>query len=290
MMKASTTRHRPIGSCAARNGIHEQRELGERQGQWDRAFMSSAGLIFAAMIFGCTATTTDLGPATDRAICPTTDGPPGDFSCTPATNFAGRTATTLLVSDSDFHQYYDLFLQAVTAEPLLGGTKVNVPYKLDGRMRTSDKAIGQAWAQESFRTPSVAFNELVTTLKMTPDPVRTYQAQVEGTVQVYTINPYVTVATPMYSNKLVGEAFAAMGVALQREANNQFPDDSTWTWTGASQAKIDIAAIVGNCFDSCGIHYFQADVSLTGATVRDMGGFIPVGGLALAPSTIRQPI
>ena len=96
----------------------------------------------------------------------------------------------------------------------------------------------------------------------------------------------------MYSNKLVGEAFAVVGVLLQPDESNTFPgDDSTWTWIGDDHAKISIGAMVGNCFEpeGCGIHNFEVNVSLAGATVHDKGGYIPVGGLILAPNTIRLP-
>lgn len=240
--------------------------------------------IVAALLVGCSS------PADNLANCPSTDGIAGEFTCTPATYFASRAATTLLIEETEFRPYYDLFLLAVTAEPLLGRTRVRLPYGLDGKMRTQVDAIGKMWAKNSFHTSESGFNDLVAKLRLTPN-VGTFELQVEGTVQFYTIYPNVTSATPMYSNKLVGEAFAAVEVFLQPDESNAFPgDDSTWTWIADNQARIVIGAMVGNCFDGngCGIHNFEADVSLAGATVYDKGGFVPIGGLDLAPNTIRQ--
>ena len=155
-------------------------------------------------------------------------------------------------------------------------------------MRTRDEAIGKAWTRSSFHTSVSEFNELVSTLKITPH-VETFELQVKDNLQFYTIAAAVTRATPMFSNQLVGEAFEAIGVFLQRDEGDTFPGDSTWT--GDNQAKIDVAAVVGDCFDGdgCGTHYFEVDVSLAGATVRDKGGFVPADGLVFAPGTIRQP-
>jgi len=157
-------------------------------------------------------------------------------------------------------------------------------------MRTRNESIGQAWAKGSFRTAVADFNELVSTLKIEPY-VETFEMQLEGNVQYFTIYPELSAATRMYSNKLVGEAFEAVGVFLQRDEGNAFPGDSTWTWIADDQATIDAATLVGNCFDGngCGTHYFQVDVSLLSVTVRDKGGFVPLNGLQLAPGTIPLP-
>ena len=62
----------------------------------------------------------------------------------------------------------------MTAEPLLGRTRVRLPYGLDGKMWTQNDAIGQVWAKNSFATSEPGFNDLVAKLKMTPN-VGTYE-------------------------------------------------------------------------------------------------------------------
>ena len=254
------------------------------------ATMKNFTLMLAALMLGCSS------PADNLAKCPAREGTPSsftpsDFACSPAAAFAGRASTTLLVEANEFQPYFDLYVLAVKAEPLLGTITVRVPYALDGRMRTRDEAIGKAWTNESFHTSVSAFNDLVSMLKITPYYLETFELQIKDNLQFYTIATSVTEATPMYSNKLVGEAFEAIGVFLQRDEGDAFPGDSIWTWTGDNQAKIDVAAFVGDCFDGdgCGTHYFEVDVSLAGATVRDKGGFVPADGLQLAPGTIHQP-
>ncbi len=242
-------------------------------------------LLLTVLALGCSS------PANEFTRCPTTDGAAGEMACLPATFFASRASTTLLIDEAEFHRYYDLFLKVVTAEPLLNRTNVVLPYTLYGPMRTRNELIGTAWAKGSFRTAVPAFNDLVTTLGITPY-VETYEILIEETIQYHTIYPELLTATRMYSNKLVGEAFAAVGVLLLGGGESGlFPGDSTWMWTGDGQARIDIAAGVGNCFDGngCGTHYFQVDVTMTSATVRDKGGFVPANGLNLAPGTIPLP-
>jgi hypothetical protein len=196
----------------------------------------------------------------------------------------------MLIERAEFRRYYGLLLQAIIAEPLLSQTRVRVPYGVDGQMKTHDNAIGKAWAAESFQTTVSEFNELVSVLKMSPQ-VGTYAFQSDGNSYAHTIYSTLTKATPLYANRLVGEAFEAINVSLQRDEGNAFPGDSTWTWTTDTEATIDAATLVGNCFDGngCGTHYFQVDVSLLNVTVRDKGGFVPLNGLHLAPGTIPLP-
>jgi hypothetical protein len=223
----------------------------------------------------------------DFRRCPTTDGVVGQSACSASVKFASQVSTTLLFDEVFFRRYYDLFKIAVSAEPNLRGTLVDLPYAFGDWMRTQDDRIGRAWARGSFDTSVPGFNALVSTLHMVPSD--TYELRVENGEQVHLITPdLLSESTIMYSNKLVGEAFASVGVIIQRDEGEQYVGDSRWTWTGEGQARIDAETLVGLCLDEigCGIHYFQVDVSEAGAIVRDKGGFVPSNGLQLGPDTI----
>jgi hypothetical protein len=217
--------------------------------------------------------------------CPSTADGYAIIGCGPAIGFAGRTSKTLLLSEQEFYSYFDLLRIVFAAEPLTQSTFLRRPFVTYGNITTQDERIGESWARGSFDTKSASFNELADLLQIRPNGGYGF-VRVDGAAR------YSITAQPhnaMVANPLLGAAYERVGVQLERDESENV-GDSTWTWIDKESASIDLAVLIGNCLpNSCGTHYFKAEVSPSGATVWDKGGFVPPEGLQLAPGTIPLP-